>query len=220
MRLRYLFPTVLTEIGSNTAKDIYSLDSQLQTLWRTTNVKMLRLLSVAVVLLSAVLFERVQGECSTSINNGCTDCMKGCATTDFKQFYYTNGAAILEQHNNLRRRYGRQDLKWSNRLEYEAWMTLEKESECSHDATNRHKDQIIREAGQHLQCDQWMCGHSENIHFPNPSYTNCYDDKSCVQDWINEGWGGGHHDNMASDNNAWVGCWGREGCLKCLYWTK
>ena len=112
-------------------------------LWRTTNVNMLRLLSVAVVLLSAVLLERVQGECSTSINNGCTDCMKGCATTDFKQFYYTNGAAILEQHNNLRRRYGRQDLKWSNRLEYEAWMTLEKESECSHDATNRHKDQII-----------------------------------------------------------------------------
>ena len=69
---------------------------------------------------------------------------------------------------------------------------------------------VLGDAGQHLQCQKYWCGHYENLAIGGVS--------SGVQRWINEGPGGGHHDNMVSRDVAWIGCWHKGGCLKCLYW--
>jgi len=181
---------------------------------------MFRLYFTASILILSVLFEHARGKCSTSNSLGCE---KGCATLDTSTSAYFNGDGkkILQQHNNLRRRLGVFDLKWSARLEYMAYITTIK-SECSHAGTNEHKEDII-EQGQWLQCKSYWGGHGENLHFPKyKGQANCYDDQSCVQDWIDEGPGSGyahgHYNNMVSKEYKWVGCWDREGCLKCLYW--
>lgn len=170
---------------------------------------MLRLLSIAVVLLFLGLLELVNGECSTS---NCLGCKKGCKSQDFSGFQYSGGSKILSQHNKLRRRFGVPNLKWSNTLEYQAWYTMQQDPTCSHAATNRFKNAIINEVGQHLQCESYWCGHYENLAIG--------DVPTGVQRWINEGPGGGHHDNMVSSDVAWVGCWHKGDCLKCLYWGK
>ena len=66
-----------------------------------------------------------------------------CKQSDSTGFTYSNGKAILDQHNYLRRSVGVKDLKWSNNLEYMAWYVLKNtNNECTHSATNRYKDEI------------------------------------------------------------------------------
>ena len=131
----FLINNMFVQLNNYFLIDIYTSE-----LPSASNSKMLRLLSIAVVLLFLGLLELVNGECSTS---NCLGCKKGCKSQDFSGFQYSGGSKILSQHNKLRRRFGVPNLKWSNTLEYQAWYTMQQDPTCSHDATNRFKNAII-----------------------------------------------------------------------------
>ena len=94
-------------------------------------ITMIRLYLSTVVVLVALGFtpSEISAKCKSS--------------DDAFGFQYSNGKAILDQHNNLRRSVGRTPLKWSNSLEYLAWYVLKNtNNECTHSATNRYKNKI------------------------------------------------------------------------------
>jgi len=143
------------------------------------------------------------------------------SSDDGMGFQYSNGKAILNQHNNLRRSLGKADLKWSNNLEYMAWYVLKNtNNECTHSATSRYKNKILKK-GKQLECKSYWNGHFENI-----AAGSHLSDRSLVQLWIDEGPENGdgkehgHYENMVNSDLKWVGCWksGPKNCLKCIYW--
>merc|ERR1712001_22179 len=166
-------------------------------------ITMIRLYFSTVVILVALVFTPYE------IN-------AKCKKSDFTGFTYSNGKAILDQHNYLRRSVGKKDLKWSNNLEYMAWYVLKNtNNECTHSATNRFTEEI-KESGKKLECPRAYDGHWENIALGRP--------ENMAQGWIDEGpenYDGkehGHYETMVNSDVKFVGCWHAGDCLKCIYW--